>query len=268
MIVAEVEKHLNEAREVLVCVLTYNLSNLTKTMIDSVRSFHNYDILVLDNGSTDDTIEWCEENGIEVMVNEEPVNEAWNRALRVTKQRGYDYCLLCNNDVILSPKYIDTLIEVSERRGACAVTGNVINKKHGNETNFYEKIKEVEISQNIMVPGDYSALLLSIECIDEIGGFKYFAPRYQADEDHLLRLRLADRTLVKSYATTFFHNHGAVWRNTMSQESRDDEWEQGLNNFKKEWNIDPYKERTRLSSIQWVKERNPDWKEKIKRPLE
>jgi len=267
-VVKQVEKHLKEARKVLVVVLTYNLSHLTKTMVDSVRSFHDYDILVLDNGSTDDTIEWCKENDIEVMVNEEPVNEAWNRALRETINRGYDYCLLCNNDVILSPKYIDTLVEVSERREAGAVTGNVVNKKQGDETNFYKKIKEVEISQNIMVPGDYSALLLSRECIEEIGGFKYFAQRYQADEDHLLRLRLADRTLVKSYATTFFHNHGAVWRNTMSRESRDKEWETGLNNFKKEWNIDPYKERTKMSSIQWVKERNPDWKEKVKRPLE
>ena len=54
----------------------------------------------------------------------------------------------------------------------------------------------------------------------------------------------------------------------MSRESRDKEWEYGLTNFKKEWNIDPYKERTKMSSLKWIKEKNPDWKDKIKRSLE
>jgi ADP-heptose:LPS heptosyltransferase len=263
-----VTKQLCDYQKVLVVVLSYNMSELTKQMIDSVRSFHNYDILLLDNGSTDDTIEWCKSQGIEVQINEEAVHSAWNRALRVTKQRGYDYCLLCNNDSILSPTYIDTVVEVAERRQAYAVTGSVVNKRDGDEVNFVEKTRSVEIPQMIMVPGDYSALLLSRKCIDKIGGFKYFAQRYQADEDHLLRLRLVDETLIKTHATTFFHKHGAVWRSTMSRESRDKEWTEGLENFKREWKIDPYKNRTRLSSLEWVKSKNPDWKEKIKRPLE
>lgn len=267
-VVEEVERHLTEPKKILVVVLSFNMSGLTKQMVDSVRSFHDYDILVLDNNSKDDTVAWCNAAGIEVHVNEEAVHSAWNRALRVTKQRGYDYCLLCNNDSILSSTYIDTVVEVAERRKACAVTGNVINRNQGDEVNFVEKTKDVEVPQSIMVPGDYSALLLSKKCIEDIGGFKYFAQRYQADEDHLLRLRLAGVGLIKTYATTFFHKHGAVWRNTMSRESRDKEWNEGLNNFKKEWNIDPYEQRTELSSINWVKSKNPDWKDKIKRPLE
>lgn len=267
MVVKEVEKQITDYKKILVVVLAFNFSHLTKQMVDSVRSFHEYDIVVLDNNSKDDTVEWCKMNNIEVQTNVEPVHSAWNRALKLTKDRGYDYCLLCNNDSILSSTYVDTLVEVAERRCAYAVTGNVVNKKDGNEVNFVGKTKELEISQSIMVPGDYSALLISRECIDKVGGFKYFAQRYQADEDHLLRLRLVDNTLIKTYATTFFHKHGAVWKNTMSRENRDKEWNQGLRNFIKEWKINPYKDRKLLNSIQYIRDVNKDWKDKIYREL-
>jgi len=269
-IVNEVSKHLTVPKKILIVVLTYELLHLTKQMIDSIRSFHNYDIVVLDNASTDGTVAWCEAQGIPYIVERQTVDSAWNMGLHIGLSEGYDYTLLCNNDCILSAGYIDTLVEVAERRKAWAITGNVVNKKEGSEINFTTLTRNIEIDQNIMVPGDYSALLLSKECIEKLGGFKFFAPRYQCDEDHLLRLRLANHPLIKVYATTFFHKHGAVVKRNagFTEERRQREWAAGVAAFKREWNLDLYGDgRKDLNSLQLVKSKNPDWEEKLYRPL-
>jgi len=266
-ILDEVTRQINEPKKVLVAVLTYNMSHLTKEMIDSIRSFHNYDILVIDNESSDDTIAWCESHNIKTIIRRQPVDEAWNMGLQATKEGGYDYLLLCNNDCILSSEYINTVVEVAERRQAFLVTGNVINKRDvQHNIGFQEMVKSVEVTQNVMVAGDYSALLISKDCIDKVGGFKYFAPRYQCDEDHMLRVRLFGKELVKTYATTFFHKHGAVVKSAdFTEARRNSEWMEGVKNFKLEWGVDIYTDRNTLHSLSRIKDMNSDWKDKIYR---
>jgi len=237
-------------------------------MIDSVRSLHNVDILVVDNASNDGTPAWCRTNGIEVISKKLPVSYAWNIGLKAGYDRGYDYILLCNNDILLSPDYIDLVVEVAERRKAGAVTGNVINKSDGTEYNFAELTREVEVPITTMAPGDYSALLISRRCVEVVGGFMSFSPRYQADEDHLIRLRLSGVELVKTHQTTFFHKHGAVVHEIKYESDRKlIDWELGVRAFKAEWKIDPYNDRNQLNSLKSIQAKNPDWESKIYRPL-
>jgi len=264
-VIEAVEQH-KKVKKILVVVLTWNFLGLTKQMIDSIRSLHDYDILVIDNNSTDGTVEWCKTQGIRVIKKKCDVDEAWNIGLQQTYNKGYDYCLLCNNDCILSAGYIDTVVEVAERRLAFTVTGNVINKHEASQADYNKMIANVEANNIVMSPGDYSALLISRECIEVIGGFDHFAPRYQADEDHMLRIRLFGRSAIKTYATTFYHKHGAVVRNApeFNQERRQKEWKQGVRAFKKKWKIDLYgRTRKDLNSLKLIKERNRTWKSKI-----
>ena len=268
-VVREVKKHF-KTKKVLIVVLTWNLSYLSKQMIDSIRSFHDYDILVLDNDSTDDTVEWCIKNNIEVKVDKLPVDEAWNIGLEEAYNRGYDYALICNNDCILSSSYIDTVIEVAERRKSFTTTGKVVNKYESTEVKFSDIIKDLELPEKIMVPGDYSAILISRKCIETLGGFRHFAPRYQCDEDYMLRIRLLGQDLIKTYATTFFHKHGAGVKENKdyNMKRRVEEWNAGEEAFLKEWKIRIYGEnRTVLNNLEKIKQLNPDWKGKIYFPL-
>ena len=268
VVVQAVEDHF-KVKKVLVVVLTYNLLYLTLQMLDSVRSYHNHDVLVIDNKSSDGTAARCRGLGYEVISKALTVADAWNLGLKEGYDRGYDYVLLCNNDIILSATYIDKVVEVAERQRAGAVTGQVINRSDGTEFNFAEKTREIETPVIIMAPGDYSALLISKSCIKTIGGFMNFSPRYQADEDHLLRLRLSGIELIKTYETTFFHKHGAVVHELKKEAERKHlDWDIGVKAFKREWKIDPYSDRIELNSLDNIKAKNPGWKDKIYRSLE
>ena len=267
LVMDHVKVHKKNPKKILVTVLTYNFLDLTQQCIDSVRSFHDYDIFVVDNESEDGTQKWLEEQGIDYISEAMPVPEAWNLGMKKAWVEGYDYVLLCNNDIVLSPTYIDTVVDVMERRKCFASTGHVINKHQGGQTSFHGMTNRVEMPVQVMQAGDYSALMLSMECIEEVGKFRSLAPRYQSDEDHLLRMRLMGRDLIKTWGTTFFHKHGAVFKGFDSQK-QDREWKKGIQAFKAIWNIDPYEERPQLNSLEWVKKKNPDWRDKLREPWE
>ena len=261
LIKQKVREHF-EAKKILVTVLTYNFLDLTRQMIDSIRSFHNYDVFVIDNASTDGTQKWLKEQGIRFVSKQMSVPEAWNLGMRTAYNEGYDYCLLCNNDLLLSASYIDMVVEVAERQQAYAVTGNVIEKGIGNPVTYAQQVKPMEEKIETMVAGDYSALLISRTCVEEIGKFnERFKPRYQSDEDHLLRLRLAKKSVVKNYATTFYHLLGAVVRQSPEAVlQHEKEWKINVELFKKLWGVDPYKERSKLASLKYIKHKTATYR--------
>lgn len=271
MICQAVDKHF-EARKILVVVLTYNFVDMSIQMVDSIRSFHNYDVVVIDNKSTDDTAIWAKEEGLEFICKKQSVATAWNRGLMLAYNRGYDYCLLCNNDIILSPSYIDTVVECIERRKAYAVTGNVVDRvavKKPTFSRFAEMVKKVEVAIMGQKAGDYSALLVSREGIEKVGKFnEAYGPRYQADEDHLLRVRLAGSEVTRTYATTFLHLLGQVIKKIPEARATHlSDWERNTRLFKRMWNIDLYSDRKVFNNIDEIKRKNPDWKQRVLIPI-
>jgi GT2 family glycosyltransferase len=269
MVVAEVERQLSGPKRVLVVVLTWNLLELTKQCIDSVRSWHNYELFVIDNDSTDGTQAWLEEQGIEFVSKRCNVAEAWTAGMKQAYDGGCDYALICNNDIILSPTYIDVVVETAERRHALAVTGRVFNRDESTIDKFQTLTQEVEVNVQAMNSGDYSAILISRVCMERVGAFDVqFGPRYQEDEDHALRMRLIEEPLLKTYHTTFYHLSGATMLSSTERlPAAGEEWRANVERFKAKWHVDPYAERQVCSSTAEMKRRNPDWEDKIKIPL-
>ena len=98
----------------LLVVTTYNLSEYTKACFDSLKNIEDdIDILIIDDCSTDDTIELCEQYGHEVITKDKGMGltDSWNRAFVEFKNRwfvndvgmddNYDYLILSNNDVLV-----------------------------------------------------------------------------------------------------------------------------------------------------------------------
>ena len=264
-IMMEVDKHF-KAKKILVVFLTYNFLTLSKQAIDSVRSFHNYDIFVVDNESSDGTVDWLKEEGINYISKKTTVAQAYNIGLKRAYEGGYDYCLLCNNDIILASDYIDTVVETAERRGSYLVVGKVVE---GSQYYSDFRRRDIEASVSMMEAGDYSAVLISRNCIKEIGKFdERFGPRYQEDEDHLLRVRLAGHEFIRTYRTCFLHLLGQVVKAIPKERiSHEANWQRNVALFKKKWHIDPYLQRQDLPNLKLIRDKNPDWKDKIKIPF-
>lgn len=94
----------------LLVITTYNQSEYTKACFESLRDIEDdVDVLVIDDCSTDDTIELCKEYNHEVIVKETGLGltDSWNRGYYEFKQRwigdddNYDYLILANNDILI-----------------------------------------------------------------------------------------------------------------------------------------------------------------------
>ena len=98
----------------LLVITTYNQSEYTRACFESLRNIEdNIDVLVIDDCSTDDTIELCKEYNHEIIVKETGLGltDSWNRGYYEFKQRwfanesgqddNYDYLIIANNDILI-----------------------------------------------------------------------------------------------------------------------------------------------------------------------
>jgi len=102
----------------LLVITTYNQSKYTKLCFDSIRNIENdVDILVIDDCSTDDTIELCKEYNHEVIVKETGLGltDSWNKGYVEFKDRKYDYFILANNDILIPNGAITELKNTFEK---------------------------------------------------------------------------------------------------------------------------------------------------------
>lgn len=93
-----------------------NRVDLTTAAIESVKSQWPVEIILIDNGSTDNTLPWAKQGGTRISrVIENGENKgltiAWNQGVACAREAGCDLVILANNDILLSPKTIDNLVE-------------------------------------------------------------------------------------------------------------------------------------------------------------
>ena len=88
----------------LLVITTYNQSEYTKLCFDSIKNIEDdVDVLIIDDCSTDDTIELCKEYNYDVIVKEKGLGltDSWNKGYVEFKNRKYDYFILANNDILI-----------------------------------------------------------------------------------------------------------------------------------------------------------------------
>ncbi len=266
MVIKEVDNHLLKSKRILILILTYDCLNLTKRMVDSIRTFHNYDLFVVDNGSTDGTQEWLKKQKINHISKKMTVCQACNIGLQKAWKEKYDYMMLCSNDIVLAGNYIDTIIETAERRKSYLTVGKCFNLESLDDVRCPELLRKVERSIIDLPGGGFSATLISRECMAKVGKFdESFYPRYQEDEDYLLRVRLSGNELIETYATNFLHLSGGVIK-SHSEEMKNVQhnWNNNVAIFVEKWGVNPYNQRQELFCLNGIKKIRPKWANEIR----
>ncbi|MCF8261070.1 MAG: glycosyltransferase family 2 protein [Melioribacteraceae bacterium] len=118
--------------KVIVIILSYNGKELLDEAVSSYQSnnYPNFEIIVLDNGSIDDTYSWMGQNFPEIEVLRTEINLGYSGGLNfgmnyAFSERSAEYVLITNNDVRADINVISSLVETATSFSDC---GFVIGK--------------------------------------------------------------------------------------------------------------------------------------------
>ena len=121
----------NKTQQPLVAVIILNWNGKEDTIkcLDSLKSleYKNYEVILVDNGSSDGSVEYFKEHYPHVILLENRKNlgysEGNNVGMRLALERGADYLFLLNNDATVEAKCLSELVRVAEEHPKAGVLG-------------------------------------------------------------------------------------------------------------------------------------------------
>jgi GT2 family glycosyltransferase/lipopolysaccharide biosynthesis regulator YciM len=230
----EKELHMEQATDDLVSIiiLTYNNLFYTRETIKSIKKYTDihYEIIIIDNNSTDGTVEYLLNiPGINLILNNSNRGFAAGCNQGISAAKG-KYILLLNNDVIVSDKWLERLINYFSYDDNIMIVGPVTNYISGPQL---DKIflQSGITSERIIEEGDlliqqYAeslyvnnkgkgiyfprvtgfCMLIDKNLIDAIGGFdETFKIGNFEDDDFCLRAKLAGFKAVIATDVFIYH---------------------------------------------------------------
>ncbi len=216
-------------RKVTFVILSYNNKQMTIECINSIRETNmpeTYDIVVVDNASTDGIVEWLE-NQSDIKLIKNDVNQGFPKGCNqgmLAAEKDTDIFLL-NNDTIVMPNaifYLRMGLYSSENVGA---TGAITNHA-GNYQMIDEKFNTIKDcldyakKTNIPKRNPYEkkcfligfALMVKRNVLEKIGLLdEVFSPGNFEDTDWGMRIQLAGYTNLLCYNSFIYHYGSAAF---------------------------------------------------------
>ncbi len=219
---------LSKQRQVSIIMLTRNQLDYTEKCISSLFAHtDNFELIVVDNASTDGTVEYLSElikanPNIKVILNSE------NKGFGAANNQGIplcsgDYVLFLNNDTIVTEGWLTGLVSTLESNPEWAIAGPVTNNIVGiqkiNDPQYelahldaysavHQKANRGKMSVTHRVIG--FCLLIKKDVLDKIGGFdlRYGIGNFEDDD-------LCIRAWIHGYKSVichevFIHHFGSV----------------------------------------------------------
>ncbi|WP_432665335.1 bifunctional glycosyltransferase family 2 protein/class I SAM-dependent methyltransferase [Wukongibacter baidiensis] len=210
-----------------IVILTYNQLEYTKLCLKSIREYTDeatYEIIVVDNHSTDGTVQWLQEQeDIKVILNDENLGfpKGCNQGIKIANG---DSILLLNNDTIVTRNWLINLRKClfsHEKIGAVGPVTNVcghyqriqipyrtIDEMHIFAEQYNIISNPVKWDESIMLVG--FCLLIKREAVERIGLLdERFTPGNYEDNDYCFRMKKSGYSL-KICKDTFIHHFGNV----------------------------------------------------------
>ena len=120
--------------KVSIIIVNYNGKELLQKCLDSLLkvNYNNFEIILVDNNSTDGTVEFITKNHPSIMLIKLDSNKGFaepnNVAAKISKGK---YLLFLNNDTVVTPNFISEMVKVMETDKKIAICQSLLLKPDG-----------------------------------------------------------------------------------------------------------------------------------------
>lgn len=218
-----------------IVILTYNNLNYTKDCIESIQNYtkkDSYEIIIVDNNSTDGTKEWLKtQTHLKVLLNEENMGfpKGCNQGISLASTKND--ILLLNNDTIVTTNWLDNLKCCLYSNPSIGAVGSVSNHTENLQgVDFtYDNFEEMQVlakKNNVSNSARWEeklfligfCLLIKREVLQKIGELdETYTPGYVEDNDLSLRIMEAGYKLMLCHDSFIHHYLGTEFRKDLSK---------------------------------------------------
>ncbi|NLK23071.1 MAG: glycosyltransferase [Clostridiales bacterium] len=237
-------------------ILTYNELEYTKVCIDSIRKYNNpdtYEIIIVDNNSTDGTVEWIKnQKDIKAVFNDDNKGfpKGCNQGISIANKNN-DIMLLNNDTVLMTNSMFNMRMGLysNDNIGATgAVSNNVSNCQMISET-FEDFDGYLKFANKNNIPNEMLheervklvgfAMLIKREVLEKTGYLdERFTPGNFEDDDISLRIIMEGYKLLLC-KDSYIHHFGSVsFRNVKG--GYNELLEKNNKKFIDKWNFSAY----------------------------
>ncbi len=191
---------------VLTIIVTYNALKWIDRCLGSLRlSTVPTDAVVIDNASTDETVDYIRQHYPDVQLVPQDKNlgfgQANNIGLRKALQENYDHVLLLNQDAYIAPDMLAKLLDHTDTESLVSPVhmngeGNKMDVKFYLNSWLQSPLKSFSTDAIPSIEGRYPALFINAACwliptaiLTEVGGFSPLYFHYVEDNDYVQRLQ-------------------------------------------------------------------------------
>ncbi|UBZ07456.1 glycosyltransferase family 2 protein [Salegentibacter mishustinae] len=195
--------------KVFIIIVTYNGMKWLARCLESTTP---YPVIVVDNNSTDGTVDYIKSHYPEIILFEQKENlgfgQANNNGISYALDKGADFVFLLNQDAYLFPDTIENLIKLQKQNSKYGILSPVhINndedKLDANFSNYISFHKNPYLISDFVLrkplkeiyPVPFvnaAAWLISKNCLQTVGGFDPIFFHYGEDDNYCQRLKFHD----------------------------------------------------------------------------
>lgn len=215
------------SKKVSIVLVNYNGKEYLNDLLESIEAqdYEDVDVVLVDNGSTDDSVAWLKENYAKLSLLEAEHNEGFGEGCNVgidyALEHGAEYILLLNTDTVIEKNLVSELVKYADTDTVTTATiycGEIGEKQlwySGGKINFVtantEQLIYGENDRNPTYQVDFISgccMLLHKSLFEKVGKFdkKFFL--YYEDADFCVRMKNANITMLYLTTTSLWHKVG------------------------------------------------------------
>lgn len=199
--------------KILALVVTYNRLTDLNVCVDALRhsTCQGFDILVVNNGSTDGTGDWLNEQKDVRVIHQNNLGGAggFYAGMKYMMKHGYEWLWMMDDDGFAAPDQLGTLIKYASVGNYPVLNALILNKDNHEELSFHapierrDEIGDVELINTFVHP--FNGTLIHRSVIEKVGMIKEKMFIWGDEVEYMERLRVNGYKPVTVVGAIHYH---------------------------------------------------------------